>query len=352
VTLAELLEFAVPRGWFPPVTPGTKFVSIGGAIANDVHGKNHHLGGTFGRFVRRMELLRSDGTRISCSPSENPDLFRATIGGLGLTGFILTAEVALKAIPSPFILMDSIKFRNLEEFFEISQGSTDRYEYTVSWLDCVSTGTNFGRGIFMGGNHATEWPTGKRVKSCLKASLPIDVPGIFLGRPSMLLFNTLYYHKQQAREVRSTVSYEPFFYPLDAVHHWNRLYGRRGFFQFQCVVPKEGIRKVLGKIVQSGAGSFLAVLKEFGNVASPGLMSFPREGVTLALDFAHRGASTFALLADLDRMVREEGGRLYPAKDATMAPESFKAYYPQWETFAQHLDPKASSSFWRRVTAR
>lgn len=351
VTLAQILDFAVPRGWFLPVTPGTKFVSVGGAIANDVHGKNHHVGGTFGCFVDEFELARSDGSRLTCSATENEGFYRATIGGLGLTGFILSAKVRLKSIRSPFIEMDSIKFKNLDHFFSLSEECSKRYEYTVSWLDCVSSGEKFGRGIFMGGNHSEKQLGERPYRSDRKLSVPLDLPSFAISRPTISIFNELYYNKQRRNLVSSTVSYEPFFYPLDAILNWNKLYGKQGFLQFQCVAPRPAITSLLEAIVASGGASFLAVLKEFGDVKSPGLLSFPKPGVTLALDFAFRGDSTVKLFAELDAIVRESGGRLYPAKDAQMSGESFRHYYPDLDEFLPYLDERASSSFWRRVTS-
>lgn len=345
MSLADLLTFAVPRGWFLPVSPGTKFVTIGGAIANDVHGKNHHLGGTFGRYVTRLELLRSDGSILECSADQNSEIFRATIGGLGLTGTILWADIQLKAISSPFIGMDSIKFSSLEEFFQISAETSQKYEYTVSWIDCISHGSE-GRGIFMGGNHTSQ--LGKKPLP-LSVALPFQFPEICLNHYSMRLFNEVYYHRQRAKSVHKVVHYNPFFYPLDAVLHWNRAYGPRGFLQFQCVMSRESFPELFSEVLRSGSGSFLAVLKEFGDSLSPGMMSFPQPGVTLALDFPFRGDDTLRLLKRLEHLVRAAGGRLYPAKDAAMEPESFKSFYPQYAKFATHLDPCHSSSFWRRV---
>jgi FAD/FMN-containing dehydrogenase len=345
MSLSDLLAFAVPRGWFLPVSPGTKFVTVGGAIANDVHGKNHHLCGTFGRYVNRFEILRSDGSVLDCSADKNTDIFRATIGGLGLTGTILWAEIQLKPITSPFIAIDSIKFSSLDEFFTISAETSQKYEYTVSWIDCISRGSE-GRGIFMGGNHTSE--IGKRPLP-VTVTLPFQFPEICLNHYSMRLFNEVYYHRQRAKSVHKIVHYNPFFYPLDAVSHWNRAYGPRGFLQFQCVISRESFPELFTEVLRSGSGSFLAVLKEFGDSISPGIMSFPRQGVTLALDFPFRGDETLHLLRRLEHLVRAAGGRLYPAKDAVMEPESFTSFYPQSTDFAKHIDPRHSSSFWRRV---
>lgn len=354
VSLAEVLALIVPAGWFLPVTPGTKFVTVAGAIANDVHGKNHHNAGTFGCHVRAFELVRSDGERLHCTPEQNGDLFRATIGGLGLTGLITWAEFDLIPIQSSAIDMERIRFRNVDEFFEISAGSAKDFSYTMSWMDGLAKGDQLGRGLFMRGNHAAEAGP-LEVKNDALVSVPFTLPSFVLNPITMRLFNQLYYRAQVRRAVRRTVHYDPFFYPLDIVGHWNRVYGRRGFMQYQCVVPYEpdhrSIRGILRRIAASGQASFLAVLKEFGDIQSPGLLSFPRPGVTLALDFANSGPRTYRLFEELDTLVRTAGGVLYPAKDARMSPADFQHFYPQWREFSRYIDPQFSSSFWRRVTA-
>ena len=354
VTLADILNFCVPRGWFLSITPGTKFVTVGGAIANDVHGKNHHRSGTFGNHLVQFELVRSNGERLLCSPDSNPQLFAATIGGLGLTGLITWAEIQLKPIVHRALQAETIQFYDLEEFFTLSAESDAPYEYTMAWLDCNSKGSSFGRGIFFRGNHVAAENAPKTWKVAKRSlTMPIDLPGFVLNRHSVAAFNFLYYHQQSQKSVAKLVDYNPFFYPLDAVLRWNRLYGKQGFLQYQCVVPYTDhriIAAIIQKIVDSGMGSFLAVLKTFGQVASPGMLSFPKAGVTLALDFPIKGAQTFELLEYLDDMVVEANGRVYPCKDARMSPKNFKHYYPQWETFAQQVDPRFSSSFWRRVT--
>lgn len=356
VTLAEILRLIIPQGWFLPVTPGTQFVSVGGAIANDVHGKNHHRAGTFGCHVTRFELLRSDGRRLVCSPQENAEWFAATVGGLGLTGLITWAEIRLRPIANPFIATETIRFANLDEFFELSAAAEADYEYTVAWLDCLASGRRFGRGLFMRGNHAAQQLSGlPPVSKPKNRPFPFDAPNWMLNNLSIRAFNLAYYHRQRSKTASSLSHFAPFFYPLDAILAWNRIYGRRGFLQYQCVVPDDSghtvIRSILEKIVASGQGSFLSVLKTFGDVPSPGLLSFPRKGVTLALDFPMRGAGTLELLNELDVIVRQAGGAVYPAKDARMSPESFQAYYPRWQEFSQYIDPEFSSSFWRRVTA-
>jgi FAD/FMN-containing dehydrogenase len=352
VSLADILSFSVPRQWFLPVTPGTKFVTLGGAIANDVHGKNHHRAGTFGCHVTEFELLRSSGEILRCSPERNAELYAATIGGLGLTGLIRSATLQLKKIGGPYIDRESVKFGSLDEFFEISAQSEMSFEYTVAWLDCVSTGKSFGRGLFFRGEHSNMPANGHRPgKPLLK--VPFDFPGFALNKLSVSAFNQLYFHKQFSRIKKDVLHYDPFFYPLDSVYDWNRIYGSRGFLQFQCVIPTEdhheALTRILRLIVDSGRASFLAVLKEFGDVPSPGMLSFPRKGVTLCLDFPNQGQSTLELLSRIDDIVRNTGGAQYPAKDSTMSGSSFKQYFPRWEEFTKYVDPKFSSSFWRRV---
>ncbi len=356
VSLAEILAVIVPRGWFLPVSPGTKFVSVAGAIANDIHGKNHHDAGTFGCHVTQFELVRSDGTRRICSPDTDADLFRATIGGLGLTGLITWAEFRLKPIANAYIAEELIRFESLDEFLALTAESDADYEYTVSWADCLGAGAGIVRGQFMRGNHDTfkaraAYPpkTGGSVR------FPLDIPGSLINRKTVRAFNTLYYWRQLPKRIVRVVPYGPFFYPLDAILEWNRGYGPQGFFQYQLVVPltdrNAAIKEVFRRIRAAGEGSPVVVLKTFGTRQSPGLMSFPAPGITLAMDFANHGAKTLDLLESLDAVCRDAGGRVYPAKDARMSAASFQAYFPQWREFAAYVDPHFSSSFWRRVTA-
>lgn len=351
VTLAEILDLAVPRGWFLPVTPGTKFVTVGGAIANDVHGKNHHVAGTFGKHVLRFGLARSDGTRMECSPSQNAEWYSATIGGLGLTGLIEWAEIQLKPINSRKIDCQTIQFHGLEEFIALSEAN-NHWEYTVAWIDSVRRSGDTVRGLFMCGDH-NGTPELRNPITKAKLTIPIDLPGFLLNRATIGLLNTLNYHKQFRKQVRAVVDYEPFFYPLDSVLHWNRLYGRRGFVQFQCMIPSRdglsAIREILDVIDKSGLASFFAVLKIFGNRPSPGMMSFPMPGITVALDFPIKAERSFALLDRLGEITLTAGGRLYPAKDACMTAAQFQSFYPNCQRFTRHIDPRFSSSFWRRV---
>jgi FAD/FMN-containing dehydrogenase len=353
VSIAEVLEVIVPRGWFVPVTPGTKYVSIGGAIANDVHGKNHHSAGTFGRYVTQFELLRSSGERLICSPTQNAELFRATIGGLGLTGLILWAEFSLKKINNPFIAMERIKFGSLDEYFALNTESANNYEYTVSWLDCLTGGKHMGRGHYFRGDHATaEQGEGHTAHKKLQIPIPFDIPSFLLNTVTVRMFNEAVYQSQLPKKISAIEHYDPFFYPLDTFNNWNRCYGTQGFLQYQFAVPQEdAFKEVLGVIRKAGAGSFLTVFKEFGAIESPGMLSFPRPGITLAMDFPYRGESTLKFLDKLDNIVRVNGGSVYPAKDGRMSAENFQAFFPNWSEFAKYIDPKFSSSFWRRVTS-
>ncbi len=363
LNLEQLLAVIVPRGWFLPVSPGTQFVTLGGAVANDIHGKNHHRAGTFGCHVRRFELWRSDGSRQECSPEENAELFRATIGGMGLTGLISWVEIQLVRIASPCLQMERIRFRSLDEYLALESESSADYEYTVSWIDCLRSGPT--RGLFQRANFTESGTTLSKGNSAfskggnarkIRRSLrvPFDMPSFVLNSAAVKLFNQSIFHLQRKDRISRITHYAPFFYPLDRILDWNRIYGRRGFYQYQFLVPSEAedvFREILGRISSSHQGSFLVILKKFGKIASPGLMSFPREGLTLALDFPNRGQTTLDLLEELDGLVQQAGGCVYPAKDARMSAASFQRYYPQWKEFSRTIDPQFSSSFWRRVTA-
>jgi FAD/FMN-containing dehydrogenase len=353
VTLAEILEFAVPRGFFLSVTPGTKYVTVGGAIANDIHGKNHHIVGTFGGHLLRFELIRSDGSRLLCSLTENRDWFSATIGGMGLTGLITWAEIRLRPIVSRKIQYQGIKFVGIDEFVALSEAST-HVEYTVAWIDCVAHGRNFGRGIFMQGDHSDQSEPLISSKAP-RLTFPINLPEFALNHFSVGILNSFYYHKQMGKRKTDLVDYESFFYPLDSILQWNRIYGKSGLLQFQCVIPWEegtqsGILRILEAVTASGLASFLAVMKVFGDKSSPGLLSFPKPGITLSLDFPIRHQVGFALVDRLASISVEHGGRMYPAKDARMTAGQFQTFYPEWRRFAQYVDPRFSSAFWQRVT--
>ncbi len=350
-SLAEVLDVVFDKGYFIQATPGTKHISVAGAVANDVHGKNHHVGGTFGCHVNSFELIRSNGEILNCSANENPEMFAATIGGLGLTGIITKVDFNLKKVPSKFIKNESIKFSSLEEFFEINNDSK-AYDYTVSWVDVGSKGKKIGRGLFGRGNFAD--PATENIPTEPDSGVftfPIEAP--FINKISVKAFNYLYYAKQTQKIDKKIIYYEPFFYPLDALNDWNKAYGGKGFLQYQFVIPFENslehLKKIFTIIDRSGMSSFLTVLKSFGDVPSPGMLSFPRPGVTLAIDFPMKGRSTLDVLNRCDEIVREAGGAWYPAKDARMSGEDFRSSYPRLEEFKQYIDPKFSSSFWRRV---
>ncbi|WP_373019796.1 FAD-binding protein [Thiomicrorhabdus sp.] len=334
VSFAELLEIFVPRGWFLPVTPGTKFVSVGGAIASDVHGKNHHLDGCFSQHVSAIRLALASGEVIVCSPTEHSELFHATCGGMGLTGIILQATFRLLPIESAIIEERSYKTKNLAETLELF-AEHETCTYSVAWIDCLSTGTKLGRSLLMLGEHATQGELEAHKNS--KLNVPLNMPNMLLNRYSIQAFNTLYYHKQTQSHAQREVHYEPYFYPLDGIQNWNRLYGKNGFTQYQFVLPKEagleGMTRILQEIAKSKRGSFLAVLKAFGP-ANENYLSFPIEGYTLALDFKI-DAALFPFLDELDRIVLDYGGRLYLTKDARMSEATFKQSYPLWETFQE-----------------
>jgi FAD/FMN-containing dehydrogenase len=352
VTFSDIINVCLPKGWFLPVTPGTRFVTVGGAIANDVHGKNHHCAGTFGAHVAQIALHRSNYGLVMCNAEANADMLHATIGGLGLTGVIAWADIQLKRVAGPWIEAESIPFESLNNFLDLSRISNDRFEYTVAWLDCFSG--KHPRGIFFRGNHTEtqDGGQGKEFHASRGPQLPFTLPGWMLNRYAVKAFNAAYYKTHARRNGSRTVAYDSFFYPLDSIRQWNLLYGKRGFLQYQCVIPEtnlDAFEELLDRIAQSGMGSCLAVLKQFGTAPAAGMLSFPRPGLTLALDFAMRGERTLQLMQSLDEVVQQSGGALYPAKDARMSPTMFDASFPQWRDFVPYIDPKISSSFWRRV---
>jgi FAD/FMN-containing dehydrogenase len=346
VILRDLLELVLPRGWFLAVTPGTQFVTVGGAIANDVHGKNHHRAGSFGNHVLDFDLHRSDGAVLRCAADENPEWFAATVGGLGLTGLIGRVRLQLRPVPGPWLALEYQRFDTLDEFFTLSTADDPRFEYTVAWLDCLDMR---GRGLFCRGNHvASQAPA----RPPVRLALPFTPPFALVNSLTLRAFNSLYWRWPRKN---GPGHYQPFFYPLDRIARWNLLYGPAGFVQYQCVLPPaaaaRGVAEMLRQIARSGQGSFLAVLKNFGEVPSRGLLSFARPGTTLALDFPLRGSRTFALLDCLDAITMEAGGAVYPAKDARMSGAAFRQYFPRWEKMQPFQDPAFSSSFWRRIQA-
>lgn len=339
ITLDQVLEVIVPKGWFLPVTPGTKFITVGGAIASDVHGKNHHVDGCFSHHVFEMDLLLANGETVRCTPSLHTDLFEATCGGMGLTGVITRVKFGLKKIETSYIRQKQVKAANLDEVLQLFEEYKD-YTYSVAWIDCLQKGKDFGRSILILGEHAivNELPGSKKndalqLPKKKQITFPINLPWWVLNTFTVKAFNFLYYNKNTRKEINNVVSYEPFFYPLDAILHWNRGYGSKGFVQYQFVVPmqaKQGLVEIMQKISDAGMGSFLAVLKVFGKQDS--LISFPTEGYTLALDFPVRNG-LMEFLDELDEIVLKYGGRLYMSKDARMKPSMLEAGYPRLQQF-------------------
>lgn len=345
VTLATLLEVFLPRGWMVPVTPGTKFATIGGMIAADVHGKNHHVAGSFGRHVEALTLMLADGRVIECGPDRHPDLFAATIGGMGLTGLILAAQFRLQPVETAWMRQETVRVPGLDaaiDAFDESAGWT----YSVAWIDCLSGGRDLGRCLLSRGELARleDLPPALRVRPLSPQPrrprrVPADFPAWALNRWSVKSFNALYYRLSPRRASPRLVDLDTVFYPLDAILEWNRIYGRHGFTQYQCVLPRSasrpGLDRLLRTIQRAGMGSFLAVLKLFG--PQEGMMSFPMEGFTLALDFPVR-PPTFALLRELDAIVADHGGRLYLAKDACSTPAMLRTGYPALDQFRDIRD--------------
>ena len=348
VLLRDIQKLFIPKGWMLPVTPGTQMVTVGGAIANDIHGKNHHLLGSFGDHLHNIKIYRTDGSILECGPQQNPEWFKATVGGLGLTGIISEAEIQLKPTVGPWLDSETIPYNNLSEFFALADSSEANWEHTVSWIDCMSP-TN--RGIFMRANPNRELKMAPPIKATKKMQL--TPPVSLVNRLTLRPFNLAYYSLQKYKSGKNIIHYEPFFYPLDKLLEWNRMYGPKGFYQYQSVIPRsvgqDATQSMLKEIEKSGEGSFLGVLKTFGNRNSIGMLSFPEPGVTIALDFPNHGSSTHKLFDRLDAIVKEAKGRLYPAKDARMPKELFEAGYPKLSEFLQYRDPGISSELSRRL---
>ena len=340
ITLAEIIRFALPQGFFLPVTPGTKFPTLGGCIAADVHGKNHHAEGSIAAFVESLDMVLADGSTVRCSRSQRADLFWATLGGMGLTGFIYAATLRLKKVPSAYIRQRAIKTANWAETCRVCLEAQQQYTYSVAWIDGLQTGRQLGRGRVLLGEHASECELKGKPPFPVHGdggwAVPFFLPGRVLNAQVLKAFNALYYHRQVRRATDALVHYDPYFYPLDAVRGWNRLYGRRGFLQYQVAVPypdgAEVIADLLGRIARQGMASFLAVFKSFGP-PSDGLLSFPLAGHTLSLDIPLRDAGTIPFLRALNKTVVEAKGRVYLAKDAILEKEDFAAMYPQLEQF-------------------
>lgn len=334
VSLDTILHHFTPRGWFLPVVPGTRFVSVGGAIASDVHGKNHHLDGTFGQHVQSLRLLLANGEIIHCSSTENSALFHATCGGMGLTGIILDATILLRRVPGSAVMQRTLRTRNLREVIELFDANVST-TYSVAWLDCLARGSALGRSLLFLGEHAKDGRY--QAPRSGGISVPFSSPAFLLNRYSMNAFNALYYQRPINSEREQRIEAGNYFFPLDSIAHWNRLYGKRGFLQYQFVVPDESaheaITRVLSTSSAAGKGSFLSVLKKFGP-GNDNLLSFPMQGYTLAMDFKWE-RTLLPMLDELDRIVLDHGGRLYLAKDARMSAEIFRQGYPRWEEFAQ-----------------
>ncbi len=344
VTLGEVLDLCQPAGWLLPVLPGTRFVSIGGAIAADIHGKNHHLDGSFCDHIKSFSLMLASGEVLRCSPEENSELFRATCGGMGLTGVILDAVLGLERVPSDTIIRQTLVARNLQHCLELLEANSS-YKYSVAWVDCLARGAALGRGVVHLGQHGDATSDAAKSRILGRLAVPFSTPALLLNRFSMSAFNGSYYHLKNLSKSASPVSSDAYFFPLDNIRHWNRLYGRRGFLQYQFVLPLDatgaGLRQVLQKVSDAGKGSFFSVLKRFG-AANENLLSFPRSGFTLTLDFKYE-ESLFPLLDELDAIVIAHGGRHYLAKDARLPAEVFRAGYPDWERFAaikESVDPQ------------
>ena len=361
VSLPEIIEAFLPRGFFLPVTPGTKFVTVGGAIANDVHGKNHHADGTFGKFVEEIELLTGAGENLRCSPSENADVFWATVGGIGLTGLILRARFRLQPVETAFMSVDYHQSADLDDVLATMAASDAHYQYSVAWVDCLARGKNLGRSVLMRANHAApdQLPSAQRkaplaLKPPRTKSIPIDFPGFVLNPLAIKMFNELFYRRHRS-EPGVLVYHDAYFYPLDRIHHWNRMYGKQGFVQYQATLPPQeeaGLVKLLERLSASRRASFLAVLKTLG-AANPGMLSHPMKGFTLTLDIPNR-AGLIPFLHELDRILLDHGGRLYLAKDMAAEPETIRAMYPRLDEFRavkERLDPggRLSSSMARRL---
>jgi len=351
-TLAEILAATVPRGWFLPVVPGTQFASVGGCVAADVHGKNHHHQGSFGNHVMALQMITADGQPVSCSAGNDPDRYWATVGGMGLTGLIGEVSLQLTRIPSAHLQVEHFPAPDLDHLFHLFESADHDDQYTVAWLDGLANGAELGRGVYMRGHHAAveELPVSERsrpfsVPGRSVRRVPVDFPSWVLNPVTIGWFNRLYFRVQSRQRAPHLVSYPAYFFPLDAIHHWNRIYGRRGFVQYQCVLPgpaaHDGIRALLERISASRRASFLAVLKRFGP-GNPGYLSFPMEGYTLAMDFPVGGSDLFEMLSAMDEIVLQHGGRVYLAKDARLAPGTFRQMYPrypEWLAIRRSLDP-------------
>jgi decaprenylphospho-beta-D-ribofuranose 2-oxidase len=364
-TIAGILDSPDMEGWFPSVVPGTKAVSLGGAVAADIHGKNHHRDGSFGAHVAELEIVLADGERVRCSRGCRPELFWATIGGMGLTGIITEVTFEMIPIETPYLIVQHSQAKDLDAALELCASPESDDHYTVAWLDGVARSRSLGRGVFMSGHHASldELPARlhhRRIRPRRKHNLPFDFPGWLLNSFTVGAFNEMYYRRQASRNAPFVCDYESFFFPLDRIGNWNRMYGKRGFIQYQCVLPsaqaERGLKSLLHELARSNRSSYLAVLKRFGPEGK-GLLSFPMEGYTLTLDFPVSDARLFSFLDQLDRIVLQHEGRVYLAKDARLRPQVFSSMYPrlnEWLLFKSKIDPdnRFDSDLARRLGLR
>ena len=344
VSLSEIIELFQPRGWFPAVVPGTRFITVGGAIAHDVHGKNHHRDGSFSSFVDSIDLWTPALGVVTCSPTQNADVFWATAGGAGLTGVILSARLRLRRVESAYVSADYQRCANIDAALEAFDTTDEDYTYSVAWVDCLATAGSLGRSVLMRGNPAAPsqlppGPAGKPLHTPhrFNATVPFDFPPFVLNPLSIRAFNETFYAMN--RPVKGKwVDYEKYFFPLDRILHWNRMYGKRGFVQYQATFPPEGragLRVMLERCSLARRASFLAVLKKFGD-AGKGMLSHPMRGYTLTLDIAN-APGLVPFLGELDRILLDHGGRLYLAKDTAAAPETIAAMYPRLDEFRSVL---------------
>lgn len=352
ILLSEIISAVAPHGWFPTVLPGTQFVTLGGAIANDIHGKNHHRKGTFGCHVEEIRLDRTDKGCLTIRSGDESGLFEATIGGLGLTGLIRSATIRLMRVTSPSIRQETTRFDCLEDYFDLAEAADEKHEYAVAWIDSLSSGKRFGRGHLIAGDHAASGEYQEKA-SGPRLTIPFTPPITPLQGPFLSLFNETYFRSAPAGCSIKDVAFDKFFFPLDRIGRWNRLYGPRGLHQHQSVIPEKGgfetVKSLLECTQASRHGSFLTVLKRFGSMKSPGFMSFPRPGYTLTLDFPDKSEPTLALLQKLDEITLAAGGAVNPYKDRRMSAFTFKASFPHWQRLEELRDPVLLSDFWRRT---
>ena len=352
VSLAEIIKVFLPRGWFLPTVPGTKFVTLGGAVAADIHGKNHHIDGTFGVHVPWLDLVTANGAILNCSPSQNTDIFRATVGGMGLTGHITRVAIRLRRVSSAYCKVRYIKSKNLAHTLSLLSEHDVNYRHTVAWMDCLASGEKLGRGVLMLGNEAETEDLSQsqlrkgphRLPNRPEISVPFNLPSWFLGNTFVKIFNFLFYGL--AKNTVKIVDYEKFFFPLDTIKHWNQIYGRRGFVQFQVYFPdataEKGLQECLEAISRAGLASFLAVLKRSGK-ANEFPLSFLDKGYTLALDIPGDPKKLPSLMNELDSILGKYNGRIYFAKDAMVNPDLIPTMYPRLHEFKRIkalVDPK------------